>query len=241
MNQTPYHQSITLHVREFLRTQIEEEEYAPGVRLPEVSELASLFGVQEETVSDALKALKNEGLLQSVFGEDGIYVVGGKMERQIDVLEGFAQTMRDQNLVPSYKLINRTRRKAGNKYAHLFSISPEDDLIYIKRLCLANEEPISLEETYIPLYLVPKIEGMDLSVFSIYEIYQMYGITLERASQTLDLVHVDMNDARLLNIPRDLPVMLFQSTTWDERNRVIEFNRNYVRGDKCDFSVSFRK
>ena len=48
-------------------------------------------------------------------------------------------------------------------------------------------------------------------------------------------------DARLLGLKDNLPAMLFQSITRDEQGRVIEFNRNYVRSDKCDFSVHFFK
>ena len=112
---------------------------------------------------------------------------------------------------------------------------------YIKRLCYANEEPVSLEEIVIPCYLIPKLEGINLSIFSIYELYGMYGIHLSEAKQTLDLIVLQQADARLLGLEDNLPVMLFQSITSDEQGRVIEFNRNYVRSDKCNFSVHFFK
>lgn len=34
--------------------------------------------------------------------------------------------------------------------------------------------------------------------------------------------------------------MNFESISYDETGRVVEFNRNYVRGDKCNFTVHFR-
>lgn len=69
----------------------------------------------------------------------------------------------------------------------------------------------------------------------------MYGIHLSEAKQTLDLIVLQQADARLLGLEDNLPVMLFQSITSDEQGRVIEFNRNYVRSDKCNFSVHFFK
>ena len=69
----------------------------------------------------------------------------------------------------------------------------------------------------------------------------MYGIRLSEARQTLDLIVLQPADARLLGLKDNLPAMLFQSITRDEQGRVIEFNRNYVRSDKCDFSVHFFK
>ena len=71
------------------------------------------------------------------------------------------------------------------------------------------------------------------------EVYEMYGIHLAEAEQTLDLVRPSLNDAKLLGIDAGTPVMLFQSLTYDTDGRAIEFNRNYVRGDKCNFNVQF--
>ena len=71
------------------------------------------------------------------------------------------------------------------------------------------------------------------------EVYEFYGIRLDRAEQTLDLVRLEASDARLLGIDAQLPVMLFECVTYDDRGRIVEFNRNYVRGDKCNFIVHF--
>lgn len=235
-----FQQSVSLQVREFIRTEVEEEKYSPGMMIPTENELAELYGVQKKIVHDAVNALVKEGLLRRV-SEKEVYVVGNKIERDMEVLEGFTQTMIDQNMSPSFKVISKVKRKAGGKFAAMFGIQPDDKLFYIKRLCMANSEPISLEETYIPEYLIPKMEGIDLSIFSVYEIYEMYGIHLTEAKQTLDLVIPNSSDARILGLEADSPVMLFQCITYDEEGRVIEFNRNWARGDKCNYNVHFVK
>ena len=235
-NQPP----IYLQIRELVRTKIEEGEYAPGTAIPSEAELAEQYGINRQTVRNAIDTLVNEGLLRRVPGK-GVYVLGRKMGRNLDELQGFTQTMLDEHLTPSTKVISKLIRKARDKYSLMFGIQPEDDIYYIKRLCCVNNEPVSLEEIYIPRYIVPKMEGIDLSIFSVYEVYDFYGIKLECARQTLDLVHLEQNDANMLGIDVKLPVMLFECTTYDDRRRIIEFNRNYVRGDKCSFSVHFKK
>ena len=52
---------------------------------------------------------------------------------------------------------------------------------------------------------------------------------------------LEANDARLLGISCEQAVMLFECTSQDENGRVIEFSRNYTRGDKCNFTVHFQK
>lgn len=235
-NQPP----IYMQIRELVRTKIEEGEYAPGTAIPSEAELAEQYGINRQTVRNAIDTLVNEGLLRRVPSK-GVYVLGRKVGRNLDELQGFTQTMLDEHLTPSTKVISKLIRKAGEKYSLMFGIQPQDDIYYIKRLCCANNEPVSLEEIYIPRYIVPKMEGIDLSIFSVYEVYDFYGIKLEQARQTLDLVHLEQNDANMLGIDVNLPVMLFECTTYDDRARIIEFNRNYVRGDKCNFSVHFKK
>lgn len=234
-----YQSCIYLQLREVVRNKIEEGEYLPGTAIPSENVLAETYGINKLTVRNAVDELVEEGLLKRVQGK-GVYVMA-PIERDLEVLGGFTQTMNEKNVHSKKKLLQKGQRRAGSKYASTLGISDEDMIYYIKRLDYANEEPIALQEIYIPYNLVPKVEGIDLSVFSMFEIYKFYGINPVRALQTLDLVNLTQADARLLNITKKQTVFLFSCTTYDENGRVIEFSRSYTRGDKCNFSVHFHK
>lgn len=235
-----YQSPVYLQLREVIRNKIEDGEYLPGMAIPSENDLAETYGINRMTVRSGIKALVNEGMLKRVQGK-GVYVVGSKVERDLETLGGFTKTMREKNAQPYIKVLVKTLRKAGDKYSAIFRIKPEDDIYYIKRICLADNEAVSLEEIFIPKYVVPKLEGIDLGVFSIYEIYDFYGIKITRAYQTLDLTQLEQRDARMLGIEADLSVMLFECTSYDDKERVIEFARTYTRGDKCNFNVHFCK
>ena len=68
-----------------------------------------------------------------------------KIQRNMDDLKGFTQTILEKDLVPSIKILNKYLREAGNLYGQLFGIEPSDYLFYIRRVCLVNDEPVSLE------------------------------------------------------------------------------------------------
>ena len=110
-----------------------------------------------------------------------------------------------------------------------------------KRLCYGNNEPVSLEEIFVPKYVIPKLTGIDMSVFSLYEVFDLYQVNRVEAYQTVDLVHLEQNDARLLDMDASLPVLLFECTSSDERGKIIEFSRSYTRGDKGCFHVHFKR
>ncbi|GLC78893.1 GntR family transcriptional regulator [Lacrimispora brassicae] len=234
-----YNLPIYLQLREVVRSKIEEGEYAPGTAIPSENVLAGTYGINRLTVRSAIDALVNEGLLKRVQGK-GVYVVA-QIERDLEVLGGFTQTMDEKHVQNKRKILLKGQRKAGEKYAAVFGIDEEDMLYYIKRLDYADEDPIAIQEIYVPYNLVPKMEGIDQTVFSMFEIYKFYGINPVRAWQTLDLVQLTQSDARLININKDQTVFLFSCTTYDEDDRVIEYSKSYTRGDKCNFKVHFHK
>jgi len=234
-----YQSSIYLQLREVVRHKIEEGEYLPGTAIPSENTLAETYGINRLTVRNAIDELVKEGLLKRVQGK-GVYVTS-PIERDLEVLGGFTQTMKEKNLQTKKKILQKGKRMAGVKYARIFRISEEDQLYYIKRLDYAGGEAIAIQEIFIPYDLVPSVEDIDLTVFSMFEIYKFYNINPVRAWQTLDLVNLPQSEARHLDISKEQPVFLFSCTTYDEKNRVIEYSKSYTRGDKCHFTVHFHK
>lgn len=235
-----YVSPMHVQLREVIRNKIEDGEYEKGMTIPSENELAAAYGINRLTVRNAIAALVKEGLLKSVQGK-GVYVMGPKIERDLETLGGFRQTMREKNKKPDIKLLKKVVRKAGVKYGYLFNIDPEDEIYYIKRICYSDDQPISLEEIFIPKNLFPRLEGMDITVFSLYEIYEFFGISVVRDWQTLSLTNLDVKDSKLLGLETGATAMLFEGTSYDSSNRVVEFNRNYVRGDMCNFTVHFKR
>lgn len=232
-----YNAPIYMQLRELVYTKIEDGEYAPGTAIPSENEFAEMYGINRLTVRNAIDALVKDGILKRVQGK-GVYVMA-KYERDLEDLGGFSQTMTDKSVKSGKKILLRGQRRAGAKYASILNIDENDQIYYIKRLDYANDEPIAIQEIFIPYSLIPNVEDVDISVFSMFELYRFYGIEPTRAWQTLDLVKVAQSDARLININKEQSVFLFSCTTYDQNNRVIEYSKSYTRGDKCNFTVHF--
>ena len=64
------------------------------------------------------------------------------------------------------KILSRYKREAGKKYSKIFNIQEDDLIYYIKRLNFQGDQPIAIEDIYIPYSLVDKVEGLDLTIFS---------------------------------------------------------------------------
>lgn len=229
-----------VQLREIIRSRIDDGEFIPGSAIPSESELAQTYGLHRLTVRNALTALVNEGLLKPVQGK-GVYVVGKKLGRDLEKLTGFRQTMRERDVVPGTRVMLITKRPAGLKYAKILEVSPEDQVYYIRRLCLAEDEPVSIEDIYVPCAILSNLEAVDLNVFSLFDIYKFNGIQVTKAWQTLSVTKLDAKDARILQIKPETIVLVFECISRDEKGSVIEFSRSFTRSDKASFTVHYTR
>lgn len=87
-----YRAPFYLQLREIIRNKIEDGEFLPGTAIPSENELAETYGINRLTVRNAIDSLVNEGMLKPVQGK-GVYVLGARVDRDLDSLGGFTQTM----------------------------------------------------------------------------------------------------------------------------------------------------
>lgn len=226
-------------IRREIRQRIATGEYQPGAFIPSLNEMADQFNVNRLTVMKALEPLIGEGVLKPVVGR-GFVVVGARVARELETLDGFSRTMSELRAEPAVKVLTKGVRAAGPWYAGLFDIDPSDDLYFIKRLCLSAGHPFSLEEILFPTYLMPDPAPLQLSVFSLYDLYAFHGINLVSAWQTLKQTKLSASDARLLGVDEETSVLLFECESKDDRGRTVESTSTYTRGDVASFVTRFR-
>ena len=238
MNDVNYRSPLYIQLREVIRSKIEEGEYPAGTAIPSENQLSEQYGINRVSVRSALAALENEGLLRSVQGK-GVFVCGEKTERELDTLGGYRHTMKERSREAATRVLVKALRKAGPYYAQVLGLHPDDDVWFVRRIDYSGGEPVALEEIYIPYAVLPSLEDIDIQLFSIYDAYLWNGVQPSRGHQVLRLTHLEPAVAKLIDLPPQQAVMEFSCVTRDTGGRVIEFARNYVRGDKTEFRVHY--
>ena len=237
-NTVDYRSPVYLQMRELIRSRIAEGIYQPGGSIPSENELAAEFEINRLTVRSGVDILVKEGLLKRVQGK-GVYVTGGKIEQDVGELKGFTSTLQESRRKSGKKILARKVRPAGIKYASIFGIDPGDPVYYIRRLCSADGEPVFLEEIYIPQAAAPRLDGVDLSVFSLREAFQLLNVELKSGFQTLDITRIGTQEARILDTEDNRNVFLVRYTSTNSRDQVVEYGKCYIRGDKFSFKVDY--
>ena len=104
-----------------------------------------------------------------------------------------------------------------------------------------KNDPVPLEEIYIPEKILPSYGDVDIELFSIYDIFTWNGLRPTDADQTLRVLFLEPSRAKLINLTSEQAVMELSNLTRDEKGQNIEFARNYVRPDKIEFFTHYAK
>ncbi|MFC9917504.1 GntR family transcriptional regulator [Agromyces binzhouensis] len=209
---------------------------SPGDRLPPERNLIDDFGVARETLRRAIDELVVEGRLTRRHGV-GTFVTRPKITQQFRV-QSFTEDMRARGMTSSSRVVSGRVVLAGARIGNLLQISPGDKTLAIRRLRLADGEPMALETLHVPAALVPDLHVDDLSDRSLYETLATdYGIVIASGRQTIEATVTDADESRLLGVPQLSPALAVERVTWTADETRVEAVHSVYRGDRYRFEV----
>ena len=224
-------------IRRCIAERIECGDYPTGSMIPSENELAEEFGTTRLTIRSAMDELVKSGQIRRVQGKGAF--VGHKWFDEHERKGGFRQSVLASGATPSVRILARSKRYAGPYYADLFGIA-EDDLLYsVRRLNCINGSPVSIETAFIPCPLFPTIENIDVSVFSLYETYEMLGRKPVMAQEKLDIEALGARDAGLLALEQGDLVLLLECVSYDASGQAIEYVKSFNRGDTGGYTYTY--
>lgn len=229
----PYYEQIVQYVRSLIR----ENKLRSGDTFHSEGELAKSLGISKMPIRQAFQRLRAEGLLVIRRGKSPI-IGGGPVTWNFHELHGFSEEMRSRGLVPSSELIEMRRHTPDPDLLAALRLDPGNQVYLLKRLRLANDEPVALVTSYLPIALFPDLERHDLAGQSLYHIIeQTYQINLMRAEEVIGATTVEREEAQMLRTVAGSPVLQIKETTFDTEQRAVEFSISLLRGDRYTVSV----
>src|SRR6184192_1888233 len=141
-----------------------------GVAIPSERRLSSDLGISRLTLRAAVEDLVREGYLVRRHGS-GTFVSEPKIAQQL-TLTSFTEDMRRRGMVADSRTISLENVHAGPQVARALNISPGDRVFQIRRLRLADGEPMALETLHVPVSLVPGLTAAQIEHASWYELVE---------------------------------------------------------------------
>ena len=144
--------------------------------------------------------------------------------------------MQRRGYTPGAKVVTFERRPAEVAIAERLEVPVSTSIYYVRRLRSINQEPVMLEELWVPVHIFPEFERHDLTSRSVYEVMETeYGISMGKARRTLEPVAATEYEAELLGIKAGDPLMLERRLGFDRNGRVVEYGKDLYRGDRFRF------
>ena len=144
--------------------------------MPAEDDIAARYGVSKATVRQALGELATMGLVRREQGR-GTFVAEFKIELGPRELTSFTQEMSGNGLKPSSRVLKQHVIKAEGEVADKLKLKKGTNVLELKRLRLAQGEPMGIQTAFIALSQSPGLPVEDFESVSLYRILeQKYGV-----------------------------------------------------------------
>lgn len=224
---TLYHQ-ILLGLTE----KIESGEIAVGDRLPSEAELVEDFGVSRTTARRALDELRRQGLVRREPGR-GTFLASPRLRSNLAYLHSFSEEIERWGYAPGARLVSREEGPADEETAAWLEIEVGEKVLYVRRLRLADELPIFVCDSRLPITRFPALGNADYGIVSLSQLFEeTTGRKIEYARQWIGAAAAVPEVARLLEIAPGVPVLKIRRITCVTGREPIEVVEAYFHPDR---------
>ena len=228
---------VYLQIASELRSNIQDEVFKIGDRLPTEAELSQQFGVNRHTLRRAMELLRQEGIVEVERGR-GTFVVATPITVPLGKRVRFSEALKAQSLTPQWQVLRIVEINADAKLSQHLEIAVGEPVVIFERLSLTDEIPISLASSHFPSARLPGLAAHCETYRSISTMLQNeYGYDHIRRQTRLSARTARPRDARLLRMPATLPILLSESINVDQHGSVIEYGVTRFRGDRMELVI----
>jgi GntR family transcriptional regulator len=204
---------------------------APGDQIPSQRLLCERYGMSHMTVRRAISELLNEGVLYAIPGK-GLYVTERKQDAELFLI-GFSEDMARRGMVASSQVLAAEIVGASTVLASALGVGVGKPLVHLRRLRLADGEPMAVQGSYLPHALCPGLLEHDLERGSLFQLLrEAYHLRLAHGTTVVEAALADVDQARLLGLRLPASVLVIEQLTYLDSGQAIEFVRSAYRADR---------
>ena len=206
-------------------------------RFPTDRELTEHYGVSRQTARDAVRRLREEGLVTRERGR-GSFVRQPTIEQSLGTLYSVFRSIEDQGFTQRSEIRNLVQRRNEEAAEHL-DLPADAPLVFVERVRLADDEPVAVDCSWLPAAVALPLLSADLTHTALYdELADRCGVRITGGTEHIRPALATAEQQRLLGIRPRQPVFAIErlATAGD---RPVEWRHAVVRGDRYAFTASW--
>jgi GntR family transcriptional regulator len=192
-------------------------------------ELVQGYGVSRHTVREALRRLRQEGLIDSGRGRGSR--VRERIEHQAGSLSSLFQAVEAAGLTQASEVLAQEIR-VDPVAARALGRDPSGPLFYLERLRMADGRPLAHDQVWLPTELGVRLLGADFRHTGLYaELARHCGLRLTAGRERICAVGANQRQAELLKLAPGQACLLIERTGLLHLEPV-ELRATVIRGDR---------
>ncbi|MFT7371427.1 MAG: GntR family phosphonate transport system transcriptional regulator [Oleiphilaceae bacterium] len=210
--------------------------YKPGDNLPSENDLAERFGVNRHTLRRAVDELVSDGLVERYRGK-GVFILEPTINYAIGKKTRFTETLGSQGHETASRVLRKLLIPARSAVAAQLQITEGEPVLFIETLREVAGKPFCIISHFIPRAICPAI--LDSYEYgSLHNFIKLHcNIDLRRSESLISAVLTDADDASLLNMPKQAPILRVKSINLNiNSDKPVEYSVTRFRGDATQLS-----
>lgn len=217
---SPTFSPLYQQIKALIMQSLQGGEWKPGELIPSEVELAYRFKVSQGTVRKAIDELSAENLVVRRQGKGTFVATHHEARVQFRFLRlapdaGVGQT-------PENHIVEVKRMRGPAEVTRLLELKAGDPVVYIKRVQRFDQQPVVLEEIWLPGAIFKGLTAERLVEYKgpMYGLFETeFGTQMIRADEKLRAVAADESAAAMLGVEAGSPLLSVDrvSFTWGDK------------------------
>lgn len=228
-----------LQISDAIQQRILAGEWKPGDTIPAESILAEDYNVALGTMRKAIQDLMSNGLLERRHGV-GTFVRRADFNKSLFRFFRFTND-KGERAIPESRILNLTVVPAPSEPASKLGLTTKEKVIWISRLRLLDNEPVLIEDIWLPLAKFEPLLNIDTAQFPnlLYPLYeQTCNVAVVSANEELMVEKASAEHARALRLAPKDPVILIERIAADVTGQPLEWRRSRGAAEKFRYQIN---
>ncbi len=237
-------EKLYVQMHAIIREKIEQREWPNGSQIPTEDELCEAYSVSKATVRMAVSELVRSGHLRKQQGR-GTFVTYALQDLGVAMKTKLTEDMFGEGVSAKKEVVLREVKEPSEEMRSVLKVSDgaeKSPLYYILCKRIVNGETAYLEESYVPLSIVPGIEDEDVCRRPFYDLIQEKGVKkIFKVMQTIEVAELRGTPASLLRVPEGAPGLLLHRLLIGSDSMPIAYTKLLGIGKQYKIQTEFER
>ena len=220
-------------IKGLITRELQAAAWRPGEAIPSEQDLAARFKVSQGTVRKAIDELAADNLLVRRQGKGTFVATHAEQQIQYRFLRLMPDDGGDRNM--ARRLLDCRRTRAPADVARMLGMKSGDAVVQLRRLLLAQDKPVVLDEIWLPGALFKGLTAERLADYKgpMYGMFEAdFGVRMIRAEEKIRAVAADAGTAALLALAPGVPLLSVERLSFTYGNQPVELRRGLYNTDQ---------